>query len=474
MSRNSIDRREILAASTALGAASLLPGRAFAQGAQPANALPARGEFVIRGAHVLTMDTGLGDLPSGDVHVRNGAIVAVAASVPAPGAEVIDGRGMICMPGLIETHWHHWTNVCRPFVRNDDPKLGYFPVTAKYGPHFQPEDSYRSAKLGLAEALSAGITTTHNWCHNTRSPAHADAEIRAMSDIGIRGRYAYGPTQGGPNDQPMDLADLARVKKSGLPSDGLISLGICSRNVGDDSNPTRGTVTVDMAKKEWGTARELGLPITLHASGPQITKLLDGAGLLGPDVQFVHPTGTSAEDRAILSAKGVSYSMSPIGESRRPGNAGVIQLPEMLESKVKVSLSVDHVTTYNCDLFVGMRLLYSMNLNRLQGKVKIPTKRLVELATIDGAHDLGIADKVGSLAPGKRADLILIRTTDLNIGPIGDPYDAIVFLAQPGNVDTVVVDGRILRRKNQFTMLDQAKVTQEAAATIAALRARAG
>ena len=66
------------------------------------------------------------------------------------------------------------------------------------------------------------------------------------------------------------------------------------------------------------------MPITLHASGPQITKLLDGAGLLGPDVQFVHPTGMSAEDHAILKAKGVSYSMSPIGESRRPGNAGVI------------------------------------------------------------------------------------------------------------------------------------------------------
>jgi 5-methylthioadenosine/S-adenosylhomocysteine deaminase len=473
MSGRQIDRRTVMAGASALGAANLLSGRAFAQ-AQPAGALPARGEFVVRGAHVLTMDGSLGDLLSGDVHVRNGAIVAVATNVPAPGAEVIDGRGMICMPGLIETHWHHWTNVCRPFVRNDDPKLGYFPVTAKYGPHFQPEDSYRSAKLGLAEALSAGITTTHNWCHNTRSPAHADAEISAMHDIGIRGRYAYGPIQGGPNDKLMDLADIARVKKSGLPSDGLVTLGICSRHVGDDSNPTRGTISTEMARKEWSAARELGIPITLHASGPQITKLLNEAGLLGPDVQFVHPTGTSADDRAILSAKGVSYSISPIGESRRPGDAGVIQLPELLEAKVKVSLSIDHATTYNCDLFVAMRLLYSMNLNRLQGKVKIPTKRLVEMATVDGAVDMGIADKVGSLSPGKRADLILLRTTDLNIGPMGDPYDAIVFLAQPANVDTVVVDGRIIRRKNQFTALDHAKVMQEAAATIAALRARAG
>ena len=152
----------------------------------------------------------------------------------------------------------------------------------------------------------------------------------------------------------------------------------------------------------------------------------------------------------------------------------MIQLGELIEAGVKVSLSIDHVTTYNCDLFVGMRLLYSMNLNRLQGKIKIATKRLVELATIDGARDLGIADKVGSLAPGKRADLILVRSTDINMAPIGDPYDAMVFLAQPGNIDTVVVDGRILRRKSQFTALDHAKVMQDAAATIAALRSRAG
>jgi len=473
MSKGQVDRRTMMAGASALGAASLLSGRAFAQ-AQPAATLPARGEFVVRGAHVLTLDSGLGDLPSGDVHVRSGAIVAVASRVPAPGAEVIDGRGMICMPGLIDTHWHHWTNICRPFVRNDDPRLGYFPVTAKYGPHYQAEDSYRSARLGLAEALAAGITTTHNWCHNTRSPAHADDEIRAMHELGIRGRYAYGNPLGAPNTEPMDLADLARVNREGLPADGLVTLGICSRNIGDDSNPTRGTVSIEMAKKEWSGARELGLPITLHASGPQITKLLDGAGLLGPDVQFVHPTGTSAEDRAILATKGVSYSMSPIGESRRPGDAGVIQLGELIEAGVKVSLSIDHVTTYNCDLFVGMRLLYSMNLNRLQGKIKIATKRLVELATIDGARDLGIADKVGSLAPGKRADLILVRSTDINMAPIGDPYDAMVFLAQPGNIDTVVVDGRILRRKSQFTALDHAKVMQDAAATIAALRSRAG
>jgi 5-methylthioadenosine/S-adenosylhomocysteine deaminase len=480
MPMDHIDRRTVLAGSTALGAAGLLPRLASAregttgQSAAAGQSLPARGEFVVRGAHVLTMDPALGELPRGDVHVRNGAIVAVSASVPAPGAEVIDGNAMIAMPGFVETHWHLWTSVCRPIVRNDDPRYGYFPVTSKLGPHYHPEDSYRSVRLGLAEALSAGVTTVHNWAHNVRSPGHADAELRAMRDTGIRGRFAYGSPQGLSNEQPMDIADLARVKREWMPNDGMLTLGICSRNVGNDPNPMRGTVSIQMAQKEWGAARELGLPITLHTSGPRVTQLLEDASLLGPDVQLVHPLNTAAEDRAILAKRGTSYSTSPVGESRRPASAGVIQLAELLEAKVKVSMSIDHTTTYICDCFVCMRMLYSLHQHRIGNKkFAVTTRRLVELATIDGARDLGIADKVGSLTPGKRADLILIRTNDINMAPMGDPFDALVALAQPNKVDTVVEDGRILRRANRFTGLNYAQVAKEAAETADALRTRA-
>ena len=479
MAKHGMTRRKVLAATSAVGAAGLLPQRTMAQAAaptgggspdRPAASLPTRGEFVVRGATVLTMDSAIGELAKGDVHVRAGAIVAVAASVAAPGAEVIDGNGMICMPGFVETHWHLWTSLLRPVMRQDDPKQSYFPVTAKLGTHYTPEDSYRSVRLGLAEALNAGITTTQNWAHNVRSPAHADAEMRAMRDTGIRGRFAYGTPQGSPNEQAMDIADLARAKRDWVTNDGMLTLGICSRNVGNDPNPLRGTVTIDMAKKEWGAARELGLPITLHTSGPRVTKLLEDAGLLGPDVQLVHPLGITAEDRAILAKRGVSYSSSPTGEARRPGD---IQVAELIHDGVKVSLSIDHNTTYNCDCFVCMRMLYSLNQHHGGKPVKLTTKRLVQLATIDGARDLGIADKVGSLTPGKRADLILVRTTDANMAAMGDPFDALVTMAQPANVDTVVVDGRILRRNGQYTALDHQQVVREAMASVDALRGRA-
>src|SRR5262249_6520220 len=199
MTRNRLDRRTMLKGAAALSALAAASAEVSAQqpaarsAAAPAAPLPARREFVIRGATVLTMDPNIGDLGSGDVHVRDGAIVAVAPRVEPTNVQAVDGRGMICMPGFVDTHWHLWTSFLRPFVRADVDTLGYFPVSFRLGQLYTPEDSYRSVMLGLAEALSAGVTTVHNWAHNVRSPEHADAELAAMRDAGIRGRFAYGP-----------------------------------------------------------------------------------------------------------------------------------------------------------------------------------------------------------------------------------------------------------------------------------------
>jgi cytosine/adenosine deaminase-related metal-dependent hydrolase len=482
MTRNGMSRRTVLRGATALTALAATSGRLAAQPApsrsakSPGAKLPPRGEFVIRGAHVLTMDPKIDDLATGDVHVRDGAIVAVAAKVDAPKAQVIAGDGMICMPGIVDTHWHLWTSLFRPFVRADMPALGYFPVSNRLGQIMTPEDSYRAGILGLAEALSAGCTTVHNWAHNVRSPEHGDAELSAMRDSGARGRFAYGPAQGMPDDQPMDFAGIARVQKDWMPNDGLLTMGICSRNVGAMSigGAARGVLTIDQTRRDWDAARKLGLPITLHTSGPSPITQLEQAGLLGNnDLQLIHPLLTTAEERAMLAKHGVSYAIAPIGEAGRPSKVGVIQLGEMLQAGVKVSMSTDHTTNYNCDPFVGMRILFALHSHRVGSAVPVTVKRLVQLATLDGAVDLGIADRCGSLTPGKRADIILIRTNDINMTPVGDPYEALVHRAQPGNVDTVIVDGRTLRRGGKFTALDHAKVLSDARQAAADLRAKA-
>ena len=430
MTQHPMSRRTLLKGTTTLGALLAAPQGLVAQTAPvrsakgPAAPLPPRGEFVIRGATVLTMDPKINDLATGDVHVRDGAIVAVAAKVDAPKAQVIEGRGMICMPGFVDTHWHLWTSLFRPFVRADVNEFGYFPVSNRLGQLMTPEDSYRAVILGTAEALSAGCTTVHNWAHNVRSPDHADGELAAMRDAGIRGRLAYGPAQGMPDDQPMDFAGIARVQKDWMPNDGMLTLGICSRNVGAMSigGAARGVLTIDQTKRDWDAARKLGLPITLHTSGPSPIMQLAQAGLLGNnDLQLIHALLTTPEERALLVKHGVSYSMAPTGEARRPSKVGVIQLGELLRDGVKVSLSTDHTTNYNCDPFVAMRILFALHQHRIGDAIPLTVKRLVQLATLDGAVDLGIADKTGSLTPGKRADIILVRTTDINMTPVGAP-----------------------------------------------------
>src|SRR5215813_2611576 len=158
MTRHHITRRDMLMGTAALGALAAGPDRLLAQqparsSAAPAAQLPPRDAFVIRGATVLTMDPAIADLATGDVHVADGRIAAVAARVDAGNARVIDGAGMICMPGFVDSHWHLWTSLFRPFVRADVAEVGYFPVSNRLGQLMTPEDSYRAVILGTAEAL---------------------------------------------------------------------------------------------------------------------------------------------------------------------------------------------------------------------------------------------------------------------------------------------------------------------------------
>jgi cytosine/adenosine deaminase-related metal-dependent hydrolase len=279
----------------------------------------------------------------------------------------------------------------------------------------------------------------------------------------------------------MDLADVARVKREWRPgtptAGGLLTLGICSRNLGAlnvGGSGSRGVVTIEILKRDWEGARALGLPITMHTSGASPIRALEQAGLLGPDVQLVHPLLTTPEEREILKRRDVRYSTSPVGEARRPASVGVIQLAELLEAGIKVSLSTDHIAPYACDPFGALRLLFALHQHRIGAKVPLTMNRLVQLATLDGAVDLGLADHTGSLTPGKRADILLVRTTDINMMPAGDPYEALVSRGQPRNIDTVIVDGRILRRGGSFTALDHAAVVREAHEAALAVRGRAG
>ena len=434
--------------------------------------LPARGNFLLRGGYVLTMDDTLGDIASGDVHVRDGAIVAVGQNLAAPGAEVIDATSMIVMPGFVETHWHLWSTALRLIVRADDPKEGYFPTTIRVGRHCTPADAYVSVRLGVAEGLLSGITTVHDWSHNTVTPEHADAEIQALRDIGIRARFSYGTGQGYPPDQPMNLSDLARVQKQWASGDGMLGVGACLRTPGPQG--TRGSIAVDLFRTEFEAVKKLGMQATIHCGPKNLIDLMGKNNLLGPEMLLVHPQGMSEGELKMIGETRSPWSTAPVIEmSYSAVRNGTIQYSELKAMGVPLGLSIDASAATNADFFNVMRALMWSDWQRTGAPVRVKPRELVRLATIDGARLMGLADKIGSLTPGKRADVITIRTNDLNLAPVRDPYHAMVFHGQPSNVDTVMVDGRILVRAGAPTAVDVPKLVREAAESARGIEERA-
>jgi 5-methylthioadenosine/S-adenosylhomocysteine deaminase len=435
-----------------------------------ASGLPRREEFVVRNATVLTMDSAHGDFAGGDVHVRDGRIVAVGMNLVAPSARVIDGRDRIVLPGFVDTHWHLWNSHLRALIRGDDPKDGYFPLTLRAGPHCTPIDAYVAVRLGAAEALTSGITTVHDWSHNVRSPAHADAEIQALQDIGIRARFGYGWGQDLPLSEAMNIADLTRVQRDSLPNRDLLTLGAVLRTPVPNQ---RGAVPIEVLRQEIEAIRRLDLPMSMHVRAGTVA-LLDRERLLGRDLQLVHPQGLTADERAAVVRTRTPFSTSPVIELNYAQAArGHIQFAELAEAGVPLSLSVDSSgASANADFFACIRALMWSHRQRADTKLPLTPRRLLEIATIEGARALGLEATTGSLTPGKRADLIVVRTTDLNMAPVIDPYNSLVYSAAPANVETVAVDGRLLRTQGRFAAIDEAAIVRAATASVAAIQGR--
>jgi len=438
--------------------------------------LPARGNLVIRNATILTMDADLGDLTNADIHVRDGDIVAVGTALEAAGAEEIDGRGCVVLPGFIDTHWHLWNGLFRGLVSYYRPDLGYFPMKALLGKLYQPSDIHWAVQRGLAEAINSGMTTVHNWAHNIPSPAHADMNIASHIATGVRGRFSYGWAEGQAEDQPLDLADLERAQTQwfGGDADHLLDLGICVRG----PETPRPEIRRDAYLAEFRTARSLGLPITMHAAQMRAAKsraieLLGDDGLLGPDVQLVHCIHASADDRKRMADSGTHLSISPLIEMQV--GMGFPQTGEMLEAGVLVSLSTDTVAVTGANMFAIMKSTLDVERGRAENTA-LSGRKVLEMATIDGARDLGIDDKVGSLVPGKRADLIMVRFDHINMSslPGADWTSLLVHHGQPSNVDFVMVDGRILKRDGQLTALDRERIVANSEQAITGLMQRGG
>ena len=475
-----IGRRDFIGTMAALGAAGVTGINVFSAGcgqaAPPAETrsagLPARGEFIVRDAYVMTMDPALGDLSTGHVHVKNGEIVAVGSDVQAPGAAVLDGRGMIVLPGMVDTHWHMWNTLLRSFD-GEKTANGYFPRTAAFGQAMTPDDMYQSTRLAAAEALYSGITTVHDYCHNVQSRAHAEGGIRALREAGVRGRWSYGWPQGYPDTKLIDLPALQGIHQdwATLSGEGLFSLGLGWRGMFRPSGP----LPPEIYRREFDAAREMGIPLSVHVGSAESAKgqveALGKQKLLGPDVQLLHALSATPSELKMVADAGSIVSVSPRTEMRI--GYGLPRLAEVLDAGITTGISVDNlVLAGNADFFELLNTVRNLEKGRSHDEFKISARRMLELGTIEGARSLGIDKVTGSLKPGKRADLILISTHRINLGVFTDPAQMIVEAAQPENVDTVVADGRILKRGGKLTAVSEDEILDGVSKSLDGLRKR--
>jgi cytosine/adenosine deaminase-related metal-dependent hydrolase len=432
--------------------------------------------LLLRGGHVLTVDPQLGDLPRGDVLIEGETIATVAPSVDAD-AEVIDATGMIVIPGFVDTHRHTWEAAIRNCAPNATLADYFVEVLDTFAPLYRPEDVYASNLAGSLECVNAGITTLVDWSHINNTPEHPDAAVDALQETGIRAQYAYGSANTSLADYWFESKiaipgdDVRRIRTKYFASDsGLLTMALATRGPGFCVN--------DVVTSEWALARELDIPITVHVAMGRLAgrfgmvKQLHDLGLLGPDTTYIHCCYFSEEEWRLVADSGGTISIAPQVEVQM--GHGWPPVMKAIEYGLPPSLSIDVVTTAPGDMFTEMRSAFGTERARVnaecwQADTAVPetmltARQMLEMATINGAAVAGLADRTGSLTPGKQADIVLIDARALNVAPVIDPVAAVTLCADVSNVETVMVDGQFRKRDGKLLGdVDRARHLVEAA-----------
>ena len=501
-------RRNFLKGVAATGLATgglklFAPRPAAAQGgAAPFNSGAPGARYVIRGGSVMTMDPSLGNggnFPQADVLVEGKKILAVGPNLSAGGA-TIDASGGIVMPGFIDTHHHQFETALRSFLAdgvliNDQSgspsgSLTYFEnILLRFAPVYRPQDVYISELVGGLSQLDNGVTTVHDVSQIHHSPRHSDAAIQALIDTGRRAAFGYFESAGAvPGNKYPD--DAFRIKTQWFSStDQLVTMIM------------GGEVYLPNYEKAWNIGRQLGLQIAAHILSPfGITPTLDllaqdkggdsGKLGLGSDNLFIHMTGQSDFAWKTVRSRGAQVSIAfPIEMNMRHGIPPIIKMQQL---GFEPSLSVDVEVTMTADFFTQMRV--AMNMQRmvvnqmiLEQKATtqievandafyppnqwptptagtpplLITRDVLRYATINGAKALRLENKVGTLTPGKEADIIVLDATGINVAPLNHVPGAVVSLMERTNVDTVIVAGKVRKWRGQLLDVDLRRLRQQ-------------
>jgi cytosine/adenosine deaminase-related metal-dependent hydrolase len=424
---------------------------------------------LLRGGSVVTLDKTIGDFDRGDVLIKGDKILDVGADLgdAAAGGKaiVVDVKGMVVIPGLIDGHKHCWQNQFRGLIV--DASIGEYMATvhAGFAKAYEPEDMYVGDMVTTLGLLDCGVTTVLDLSHNTRSPAHTDAVFRAYQQAGIRAVHASSAPSAGSWDQHWPM-DLERIRDAYHRPDGLttVRMGL-----------------VEMRpwplEKMVMHARDLGLAITMdgvcgHFSG-EVEKL-GHAKLLGPDVTLIHLSGITPLAWTMMQESGVRVTLATTSDEQIGLGNGESPVQEALDLGIRPSLSSDVEVSLAADMFTQMR--HALSTQRMfqtkaafDGKVERPSyitnRDVLEMCIVQGAQDLGLGSVTGSLTPGKFADIVCIAAWEFSNLPLNNAIGTIVQGTDRSTVRHVMVGGNPRKWNGKLVGQDIGKLRHDAAAS---------
>lgn len=415
---------------------------------------------IIKGGTVLSIDPNVGDFTEGDILIEGDRIVEVGRNLGAADAEIIDASGKIVIPGFVDTHRHIWEGILRN-IGTDVPlegRVSYISfVLRTLAPAYRPEDVYAGNLVSAVGAIDAGVTTLLDWSHIQSSPAHTEAGIQALKDSGLRAVFAYGFPWWGKWEERQPSWFVRAASEHFTTKDQMLTLALAA--------PGPEFVDFEVARDHWKLAREADARLTVHVGVG--TYGLEGkvqrfgeAGLLGADTTYIHCTSLNdTEIQMIVDTGGTITLAFPV--EMMMGH-GMPPVQKFLDRGLSPSLSVDVETNVPSDMFNQMRSALALQraLATNSGKQQATARDVLAWATREGAKANGLESKVGTLTPGKRADITILRTDRINVTPLNDPYAAVVAGMDTGNVDTVLINGRLMKQGGRVLHVDWNAVRQ--------------
>jgi len=427
--------------------------------------------FLIRGGDLISMDADIGGPANADVLIADGIIREIGTDLAAPpGCEVLEAGGMIVMPGLVDAHLHTWQTALRG-IAGDWSLTDYGrQMHTGLATYFTPDDIYIANLVGALNQIDSGVTTLFDWCHNNPTPAHTDRAIDALAESGIRAVFGHGTPKpklgaaGVPTSELLHPEDeVRRLRQERFVDEAaLMTLALCIR--GTDLATYEATAhDIRLARKYGAIASaHLGARLPHNRKTPDGLLRLAEAGLLGPDFNAVHANKLGDEELKVMVDAGCSFTMAPEVETQMGHGLPITGRLRALGAAPSIGIDVESNVSSEM-LWAGrfalqlQRGLDNQALNEAGEEVdavSLAAREALAWVTIEGARSLGMADRIGSLTPGKQADIILIREDDLNLFPCNDPVETVLFQSSSANVDTVIIAGRIVKRGGKLAYGD--------------------